>query len=81
MKKVVILKRAKDYYENNKNRVREWVKNKYTKLYQEEINIKVEFGRNRYLNMSKEKKPKIKRRSKKLYRLRSHKLVINEVVF
>ena len=81
MKKVVILKRAKDYYENNKNRVREWVKNKYTKLYQEEINIKVEFGRNRYLNMSKEKKPKIKRSSKKLYRLRSHKLVINEVVF
>ena len=34
----VILNRAKDYYENNKERLREQAKNKYRKLSEEEKN-------------------------------------------
>ena len=50
-----VLKRAKDYYENNKEVLREKAKNKYKELPEEEKNIKREYGRNRYKNMSEEK--------------------------
>ena len=36
----MILNRAKDYYENDKNRVREQAKNKYRNLSEEEKNKK-----------------------------------------
>ena len=44
----VILNRAKDYYENNKEllRERERAKNKYRELSEEEKNIKREYGKN-----------------------------------
>ena len=48
----VILNRAKDYYENNKELLRERAKNKYRELSEEETNIKREYGRNRYHNLS-----------------------------
>ena len=53
----MILNRAKDYYENNKEllRERERGKNKYRELSEEEKNIKTEYGRNKYHNMSEEK--------------------------
>ena len=44
----VILSRAKDYYENDKNRLREQVRNKYKNLSEEEKNKKREYGKNRY---------------------------------
>ena len=53
----VILNREKDYYESNKE---------YRKLSEEEKNIKREYGRKRYHNMSEEKKKKTRRISKKL---------------
>ena len=56
----VILNRAKDYYENNKELLRERAKNKYRELSKEEKNIKREYEKNRYHDMSKEKKQKIK---------------------
>ena len=48
--KEAILNRAKDYYENNKEllRERERAKNKYRELSQEEKNIKREYGKKRY---------------------------------
>ena len=61
----VILNTARDYYENNKERLREQAKNKYRNLSEEEKNKKRECIKNRYHNMSKEKKTKIKRTSKK----------------
>ena len=61
----VILKWAKDYYENDQKRLKEQAKSKYKQLSEEEKNIKREYGRNRYHNMS-EKKPNIKWISKKL---------------
>ena len=42
----VILNRAKDYYENNKELLRERAKNKYRELFEEEKNIKREYGKN-----------------------------------
>ena len=51
----VVLNRAKDYYENDKERLREQARNKYRNLSEEEKNKKREYGRNRYRNMSEEK--------------------------
>ena len=55
----VILNREKDYYEDDKELLRERRKNKYRELSDEEKNIKREYGRNRYHNMSEEKKQRI----------------------
>ena len=56
----VILNRAKDYYENDKERLKEQTRDKYRNLSEEEKNKKREYGRNRYHNMSEEKKQRLK---------------------
>ena len=48
----VILNRAKDYYENDKKRLREQARDKYRNLSEEEKKKKRKYGKNRYLNMS-----------------------------
>ena len=55
-----ILNRAKDYYENDKERLREQARNKYRNLSEEEKNKKREYGKSRYRNMSTEKKQRLK---------------------
>ena len=55
-----VLKREKEYYENNKERLEEQETNKYRELYNEEKNIKLEYIRNRYQNMSREDKRRLK---------------------
>ena len=62
----VILNRSKDYYENDKDRLRGQARDKNRKL-SEEKNTKREYRKNRYHNMSEEK-TKTKRISKKLSR-------------
>ena len=62
----VILNKAKYYYENKRELLREQARNKYKELSEEEIDIKRKYGRNRYHNMSE--KRKIKRISKRLLR-------------
>ena len=62
----VILNRAKDYYENDKELLKEQVKDKCRNLSEEEPNKKREYGRNRYCNLSEKKETKVKRISKKL---------------
>ena len=52
----VILNRAKDYYENDKERLREQARNKYRNLSEDEKNKRREYGKKRYQNMSEEKK-------------------------
>ena len=59
-KKHVILNRAKDYYENNKERVRVQARDKYRNLSEEEKNKKREYWKNRYCNMSEGKKNRLK---------------------
>ena len=60
----VILNRAKDYYENDKKRLREQARDKYRNLSEEEKNKKREYGKNWYLNMSDEKKKRLKKYQK-----------------
>ena len=52
----VILNRAKDYYENDKERLREQARDKYRNLSEEEKIKKREYGKNRCFNMKKTKK-------------------------
>ena len=56
----VILNIAKDYYENDKDRLREQTSDKYRNLSEEEKDKKREYGKNRYHNMSEEKKQRLK---------------------
>ena len=53
--KAVILNRAKYYYENVKERLREQARDKYRNLSEEEKYINREYGKKRYHNMSEEK--------------------------
>ena len=46
----------KGYYENDKERLKEQVRNKHKILSEEEKNKRREYGKNRYHNMSEEKK-------------------------
>ena len=64
----VILNRAKDYYENNKERLRDQPKDKYRNFSEEDKNKKREYGKNRYHNTSEEKKQKLKEYQKRKYR-------------
>ena len=56
----VILNRAKDFYENNKERLRMQARDKYRNLSEEEKNKKREYRKNRYCNMSEEEKKRLK---------------------
>ena len=79
--KDVILNRAKYYYKNDKERLREKARNKCRNLSEEEKNKKREYGKNRYHNMSVEKK-KTKRISKKIIaRLKSLNIIKNKIIF
>ena len=56
----MILNRAKDYYETDKERLREQARDKYRSLSEEDKNKKREYGKNRSRNMSEEKKQRLK---------------------
>ena len=65
----VILNRAKDYQENDKEIFREQARNKYRNLSEEEGNKKREYGRNRYHNMSEEKKQRLNKYQKNIIKI------------
>ena len=56
----VLLNRAKYYYENDKEELRDNARDKYRNLSEEGKNKKRQYGRNRYHNMSEERKQKLK---------------------
>ena len=56
----IMLNRAKNYYENNKELLRERAKNKYRSLSEDEQDIKKQYQKARYHNMSNEEKQKLK---------------------
>ena len=66
----VILNRAKDYYENDKERLREQARYKNRNLSKEEKNKRREYGRKRYHNMSEKKKQKLKEYKKNYRRVK-----------
>ena len=60
----VTLNRAKDYYENDKERLRKQARDKYRNLSEEEKSKTREYWKNRYRNMSEEKKKRLKEHQK-----------------
>ena len=54
----IIIKMKKNYYKNDKERLREQAIDKYRNLSEEEKIKKRDYGKNRYHNMSEEKKRK-----------------------
>ena len=52
----MLLNRSKDYYENDKERLRRQVRDKYRNLSEEEKNKIREYGKNKYYNMPEERK-------------------------
>ena len=52
----MLLNRSKDYYENDKERLRRQTRDKYRNLSEEEKNKISEYGKNRYYNMPEERK-------------------------
>ena len=56
----VILNRAKNCHENDKERLRERARDKYRNLSEEDKSKKIEYGKNRYHKMSEEKKQRLK---------------------
>ena len=76
----MILNRAKDYYENDKERLRKQARDKYRSLSEEEKNKKREYGKNRYHNMPDEKKQRLKEYKKNTVRLISLNVIVNKIV-
>ena len=77
----VILNRLKDYYENDKERLRKQARDKYRNLSQEEKNKKREYGK-KHTAICLKKKTKTKRISKKLSRgKKSLNIIMNEIFF
>ena len=66
----MILNRAKDYYENDKERLNGQARDKYRNLSEEEKNKKREYGQNRYHNMSEEKNKDLKNIKKIIAKLK-----------
>ena len=66
----MILNRAKDYYENAKERLRECARDKYRNLSEEEKNKKREYFETRYCNTSEEEKERLKEYQKKYRKTR-----------
>ena len=77
----VVLNRARDYYENDKERLREQARNKYRNLSKEEKNKKGEYGKNRCRNMSEEKKQRLKNIKKIIVRQDSLNIIVNKIIF
>ena len=61
----IILNRAKDNYENDKERLREQARGKCRNLSKEDKKKKEEYGKNRYHNIPEEKRQKLKEYQKK----------------
>ena len=77
----MILNRPKDYYKNDKERLRERTRDKFRNLSEEEKNEKRKCSKNRYQNMSEEKKQKENKQTKKfIVRHKSLNTIIDKIV-
>ena len=71
-----MLNRAKDYYENDKERLREQDREKYRNLCEEDKKKKREYVKNRYHNIPEEKRQKLKEYQKKYREAKSLSIII-----
>ena len=76
-----MLSKAKDCYENNKDRLREQARNKYINLSEEEKSEKRKYGKNRYHKISEEKKTRLKEYQKNYYEAKKVSIYNNKIVF
>ena len=74
----VILNRAKDNYENDKERLREQARHKYRNLSEEDKNKRRKYGKNIFRNMAKEKKQILKEYQKISAKQKSLSIIINK---
>ena len=78
---VVIINRAKDHYENDKEKLKRQARDKYINLFEEEKNKKREYGKNRYRNMPEEKRQRLKEYQKNYREERTLNIIVNKKVF
>ena len=64
----MILNKAKDFYKNNKERLRKQAGDKYRSLSVKGKNKKREYGKNGYIDMPEEKKQRLKEYQKNYYK-------------
>ena len=76
-----MLNRAKNYYEDDKERLREQARNKYRNFSEEDKKKKSEYGKNRYHNMPEEKREKFKNYQKNIEKQESLSKIINKIVY
>ena len=77
----MILSRPKDYYENDKDRLREQARDKYRNLSDEEKNKKREYGKNVCHNISEEKKIRLQEYQKNYREAENLNIIINKIGF
>ena len=76
----MLLNRSKDYYENDKERLRRQARDKYRNLSEEEKNKIREYGKNRYYNMPEERK-KLNEYQKNYRKAKSLNIIMNKIIF
>ena len=76
-----MLSKAKDYYKNNKDKLREQARDKYRNLSEEEKNKKREYGKNRYHKMSEKKKTRLNEYQKNHYEAKKSQYIYNNKSF
>ena len=74
--KDVVAKRAGQYYHNNKEKRREYQRNRYANMSQEQNNKLVEYRKEWINRQSEDKKNKMKRKVREYSKNRYHNLVI-----
>ena len=77
-KRDIILNRAKEYYKNNKELLRERAKNKYRSLSEDEKDIKKQYQKDRYHNMSDEEKQRLNDHQKNYREIKKLKSILNQ---
>ena len=76
-----MLSKAKDCYENNKDRLRKQARNKRINFSEEEKSEKRKYGKNRYHKISEEKKTRLKEYQKNYYEAKKVSIYNNKIVF
>ena len=74
----IMLNRAKDFHEINKELLRERARNKYRSLSEDKKDIKKQYQKARYHNMSDEEKQRLKDYQKNYHEARKLKSILNQ---
>ena len=76
----VLLSKSKEYYRNNRELIREGTNNKYKLLSEDEKEIRREYHRNRYHNITMNKNKYLKNNEKNIVKLKINIKKINIII-